>query len=125
MDTIKDTVVRALGAGLSTDEVLSLVRARHPGCRTTRACVSHYRSQLKCRPAEAPTRRVDDPLLRDLRRILKWTVVLTPDDRLYVARVRPTPEGIADVARRYPGSVVLNTLAEQEALVLTQKLAKA
>ena len=51
--TIADTtkllicVVDAMGIGLSINEILERIHVEHPGCKTTKSCVSWYLSKAK------------------------------------------------------------------------------
>lgn len=58
MTTIASTAYEALAQGLSNEEVLAIIKTKHPEGHTTPACVAYYRSQAKkLKPAPAKTGR--------------------------------------------------------------------
>lgn len=51
--TIQKTILNAIqmtdsaGTGLSIDQCLNMVKQAHPGCRTSKACISWYMSKAR------------------------------------------------------------------------------
>tara|TARA_R110000824_G_scaffold304844_1_gene492636 strand:- start:6 stop:470 length:465 start_codon:yes stop_codon:yes gene_type:complete len=63
---------------------------------------------------------VDEALhLKDMKRCLKKVTVKTPEGiATFQASIKPTPENLTHIARKYPDYVILNSLSEDDALKL-------
>lgn len=54
--TIANTAYMAMAQGKTNDEVLAVIKEKHPEGHTTMACVQYYRSQLNTGKVQPPTK---------------------------------------------------------------------
>lgn len=52
--TIANTAYMAMAQGKTNDEVLAVIKEKHPDGHTTMACVQYYRSQLNTGKVQPP-----------------------------------------------------------------------